>query len=181
MQKRLFVAIRLPEDIKKRLFRFVEKEYKNFPVKWSRQENFHLTLNFLGYILDENILNICESVQKASENINSFELQFTGAELGPNSERKKMIWAAGEKSKELSELKYQLDKALRFFAKEKKDFRPHITLGRIQKDKWKKIQPEPSVERNFRFSVPVSSVEIFESKFEKGKRVYYVLESFPLC
>ena len=48
MQKRLFVAISLPEDIKKRLFRFVEKEYKNLPVKWVRQENFHLTLNFLG-------------------------------------------------------------------------------------------------------------------------------------
>lgn len=180
MQKRLFVAIGLPDDIKKRLFRFVEKEYKNLPVKWVRQENLHLTLNFLGYILDENILNICESVQKVSENINSFELQFTGAELGPSSEMKKMIWVAGEKSGEISELKYQLDRALGFFIREKKDFRPHITLGRIQKDKWKKIHPEPSVERSFSFSVPVSSVEIFESKFEKGRRVYYVLESFAL-
>ena len=180
MQKRLFMAISLPEDIKKRLFRFVEKEYKNLPVKWVRQENFHLTLNFLGYILDENVLNICKSVQEVAKNFQSFELQFTGAELGPNSDTKKMIWIAGEKSKELSELKYQLDKSLGFFVREKKNFRPHITLGRIRKEEWRKIQPEPSVERNFRFSVPVSSVEIFESKFEKGKRVYYALESFSL-
>ncbi|MDD5489516.1 MAG: RNA 2',3'-cyclic phosphodiesterase [Candidatus Moranbacteria bacterium] len=174
------MAIRLPEDIKKRLFRFAEKEYGNLPVKRARQENLHLTLNFLGYILDENILNICESVQRVSENMNSFELQFTGAELGPGSEKKKMIWVVGEKNKELSELKHQLDKALGFFVKERKDFVPHITLGRIQKEKWKKIHPEPVAERSLNFSVPVSSVEIFESRFEKGKRVYYILESFSL-
>ena len=87
---------------------------------------------------------------------------------------------AGEKSEELSELKYQLDKALGFFVREKKEFRPHITLGRIRKEEWKKISPEPDIERDFVFSVPVSSIELFESKFEKGKRVYYILESFPL-
>lgn len=180
MQKRLFVAISLPEDIKKRLFRFVEKEYKNLPVKWVRKENFHVTLNFLGYILDENTLNVCQSIQDVAQNFQSFDLKFLGAELGPNSKTKKMVWVAGEKNQELSEFKYQLDRALGFFAEEKKDFRPHITLGRIQKKEWKRISPPPEIEKNFEFSVPVSSVELFESKFEKGKRVYYVLESFPL-
>ena len=180
MQKRLFVAISLPEDIKKRLFRFVEKEYKDLPVKWSRQENLHVTLNFLGYILDENVLSICQSIQDIAEKIQSFELQFTGIEPGPSSERKKMIWTVGEKSEELSELKYQLDKALGFFVRGKRDFNPHINLGRIKKEKWRKILPEPSVARSLKFSIPVSSIELFESKFEKGKRIYYILESFSL-
>ncbi|OGI27823.1 MAG: 2'-5' RNA ligase [Candidatus Moranbacteria bacterium RIFOXYB1_FULL_43_19] len=180
MQKRLFVAISLPEDIKKRLFRFVEKEYRNLPVKWVRKENFHITLNFLGYILDENVLDICHSIEALAQNFQSFDLKFLGAELGPNSKAKKMIWIRGEKNKELSEFKYQLDKALGFFTREKKDFRPHITLGRIQKKEWKIISPPLKIEKNFEFSAPVSSIELFESKFEKGKRVYYVLESFSL-
>ena len=107
-------------------------------------------------------------------------MRFTGAELGPNSKSKKMIWVTGEKSRELSKLKNELDKSLGFFEREMKDFKPHITIGRVRKKEWKKIHPEPSVDRNFRFSIPVSSVEIFESRFEKGKRVYYKLESFSL-
>lgn len=180
MQKRLFTAISLPEETKKRLFRFVSKEYKNLPVKWVRQENFHITLNFLGYIPVEKIPEICKSIQKVSESEGSFELQFTKAKIGPNLENKKMIWAVGEKSEELSELKYRLDKALGLFVREKREFKPHITLGRIQKKKWKKIHPEPFIERSLNFFVPVSSIEILESRFEKGKRVYYILESFSL-
>ncbi|MDI6778186.1 MAG: RNA 2',3'-cyclic phosphodiesterase [Patescibacteria group bacterium] len=180
MQKRLFVAASLPEDVKKRLFRFVEKEYRDLPVKWVRKENFHLTLNFLGYIPEENIPEICDSIREAAENVQSFELEFQKMEFGPKKDAKKMIWASGEKSEELSELKYRLDKTLGFHSGEKRKFRPHITLGKIIKEKWRKILPEPEVEKNFVFSVPVSSIELFESKFEKGKRVYYILESFSL-
>lgn len=196
MQKRVFSAIDLPEDIKKRLFRFVEKEYSDLPVRWVRPENFHLTLEFLGYVPDENIPDICEAVRSAVRNFQPFELNFEKIEAGPNSEMKKMIWATGEKSGELSDLKYQLDRALGFRpaprgvmgvgswggvnAGEKREFRPHITLGRIRKEKWKKISPEPDVRRNLRFSIPVISIELYESKFEKGKRVYYILESFSL-
>ena len=180
MQKRLFVAISLPEDVKKRLFRFVEKEHKNLPVKWTRKENLHLTLNFLGYTADENVVNVCEAIRNAVQEFQSFELAFEKVGMGPNSEVKKMIWASGEKSEELSGLKYQLDKALGFRAGEKREFQPHITLGRIDKSRWRKISPEPDAERNFKFSVPVGSIELYESKFEKGKRVYYVLESFSL-
>jgi len=193
----------LPEDIKKRLFRFVEKEYQDLPVRWVRKENFHLTLNFLGYVAGENIPELCESIRKVAKNIQSFELEFQKIEAGPDNRVKKMIWATGEKSEELAELKYQLDKALGFLAREKREFRPHITLGRIKREQWRKIfpratehrshqatgqvdrsgtgdKPELDVSRDFKFSVPVSLVELYESKFEKGKRVYYVLESFSL-
>lgn len=203
MQKRLFLAISLPEDIKKRLFRFVEKEYKELPVKWVRQENFHVTLNFLGYIPDENISGICECIRGAVEDFQSFGLDFVKTEFGPDKETKRMIWTTGEKSEELTELKYQLDRALGFFVKEKREFSPHVTLGRIKREQWRKIfprttkndnhlsagresefvvrgRPEPNIEKDFKFSVSVDSVELYESKFEKGKRVYYVLESFAL-
>lgn len=180
MQKRLFVAVSLPEDIKKRLFRLVEKEYGNFPVKWGRKENFHLTLNFVGYVPEENIPGICDSIRQAAGKVKIFELEFEKTEIGPSAEISKMIWATGKICKDLPELKFELDKALGFHVREKKEFRPHITLGRIKRDQWKKISPAPKIERDFFFSVPVSSIELCESKFEKGKRVYYVLESFPL-
>ena len=180
MQKRLFVAVSLPKDIKKRLFRFVEKEYGNFPVKWARFENFHLTMNFLGYIPEENIPEICVSVREKIEKIQSFELEFEEIETGPKTDVQKMIWATGKIHFELTELKSQLDKALGQHVRGKRGFRPHITLGRIERKKWEKMIPKPDVRRKFVFAVPVTSVELYESRFEKGKRVYYILESFQL-
>ncbi len=180
MQKRIFSAISLPEDVKKRLFRFVEKEYKDLPVKWVRQDNLHVTLNFLGYVSDENIPDVCRAVSKALENIRSFELEFVKSEAVPGHSAKKMIWASGTENEELTKLKHNLDRALGFYAKEKRGFRPHVTLGRIRKEKWKKISPEPDAGRELSFTVPVGSVELYESRFEKGKRVYCALESFPL-
>jgi len=180
MQKRLFIGISIPDDIKKRIFRLIGKEFDNFPVKWVGQRNFHLTLNFLGYIQEEKIPEICNAIRSATENISSFELSFCGIGFGPNREQKKMIWALGADCQELENLKYSLDKKLGFAVRDKKKFLPHINLGRIKKTEWQKLSPEPELKKNFSFSFSASSVDLIESRFEKGKRIYYAIENFPL-
>lgn len=180
MQKRLFIGISIPDDIKKRIFKLIGKEYGNLPVKWAGQGNFHLTLNFLGYIQEEKIPEICEATRSATENIPSFELSFCEIGFGPNSEKKKMIWAIGADCHELENLKYALDKKLGFAARDKKRFLPHINLGRIKKTDWQNLTPEPEVKKDFSFSFFASSVDLIESRFEKGKRIYYVIENFLL-
>jgi RNA 2',3'-cyclic 3'-phosphodiesterase len=180
MQKRLFIGISVPDDIKKRIFRLIGKEYNNLPVKWVSQPNFHLTLNFLGYVQEEKIPEICKVVQSAVGDIPSFELNFCEINFGPSREAKKMIWAIGTENKDLENLKYGLDKRLGFIVRDKKKFLPHINLGRIRKTDWQKFSPEPKMERTFNFSFTVSSVGLIESRFEKGKRIYYIMESFLL-
>ncbi len=180
MQKRLFVAISLPEDIKKRLFRFVQKEYKDLPVRWGRSENYHITLNFLGYIQGERIPEICDRLEKVAGQIEAATLDFSRVEPGPKKDSPKLIWAAGEKSEAMAALKNKLDEYLGMYFRDRKGFAPHITLGRIKKRDWQKLEQEPEIERDFKFSVPVNSIELYESMFEKGKRAYYALESFPL-
>ena len=48
MQKRhrIFIAINLPNDIKKYLVGF-EKKWLDLPAKWVNPENLHITLLFL--------------------------------------------------------------------------------------------------------------------------------------
>lgn len=180
MQKRLFIGISVPDDIKKRIFRLIRKDYDNLPVKWVGQPNFHLTLNFLGYIQEEKIPEICEVIQSAISGIKSFELNFCEINFGPSQKTKKMIWTLGEKCSDLEDLKYRLDSKLGFIVLGKKKFLPHINLGRIKKSDWQKLSPEPKIKRSFNFSFTVSSVDLVESRFEKGKRAYYVMENFLL-
>ena len=180
MQKRLFIGISVPENLKKRIFQFVEKEYKNLPVRWVRAVNFHLTLNFLGYIRDEAIPEICGAMKISAGSLETFEIRFEKIDCGPSEQNKKMIWAVGKRSEILEELKFRLEKLLGFHARERKKFVPHITLGRIRKKEWSKLKTEPKTEKDLKFSLDVNSIELMESRFEKGKRAYYVLESFSL-
>lgn len=176
MQRRIFVAISLPEDVKKRLFQRVQK-WLEFPIKFTNQDNFHVTLSFLGFLDDSMLPEVCQSVKEALEGKEGFEIEFERIELGPNREKPNIVWLVGEANKELKELQEDIEKSLDIFVSEKKNFRPHVTLGKIRKHKWEAFPEKPKIEENFRISIPVESVEILESKIENGKRKYDVLES----
>ncbi len=179
MQRRIFIAIEIPEPVKKRLMQKTEK-WADLPVRWGRVENMHITLAFLGYLDDEKIPDICNSVSGAVKNLEPFEIFLNGIIIGPSENRPRMIWAAGEKSKELKVLVEEIEKSLGTFRREKKDFSPHITLGRIMKGKWDKLSEKPEISDKINFVISVDKVEIMESVFEEGKRKYLLLENCPL-
>lgn len=176
MQRRVFIAIEIPEPVKKRLMQKIEK-WAELPVRWGRIENLHITLAFLGYIDDEEIPGICESVNDAVKNFESFEIYLNQIIIGPSANQPRMIWAAGEKSEELKILVEEIEKSLGTFRREKKNFSPHATLGRIMRGKWDKLSEKPEINEKINFVIPVDKVEILESVFEEGKRKYLLLES----
>lgn len=186
MQRRIFIAIEIPEPVKKRLMQKTEK-WADLPVRWGRVENLHITLAFLGYLDDEKILGICDSVNNAVKNLEPFEIFLNGIIIGPSENQPRMIWAAGEKSEELKILVEEIEKSLArldsarlgTFRREKKNFSPHATLGRIMKEKWAKLSEKPEIDEKINFVIPVDKVEIMESVFEEGKRKYLLLESCP--
>ncbi len=176
MQRRIFIAIEIPEPVKKRLIQKTEK-WADLPVRWGRVENLHITLAFLGYIDDEKIPGICDSVSVAVKNLEPFEISLNKIITGPPENQPRMIWAAGEKSEKLKVLAEKIEKSLGTFRREKKNFSPHITLGRIMRGKWAKLPAKPEISEKINFVIPVDKVEIMESVFEEGKRKYLLLES----
>ena len=179
MQRKIFIGINLPEDVKKRLNQRIEK-WKDIPIRWSLPENFHVTLSFLGFVDDESLADICLVVKEAVQSFEAFGVDFEGIGLGPDAEKPKMVWLLGEANEELRKLQAEIEKSLDIFVSEKKEFKPHITLGKIERGKWKTFPEKPEIKEKFRVSVPVESVDVFESKIEKGRTRYTVLESCEL-
>lgn len=179
MKRRVFIGINLPNQVKKRLMQRIEK-WQDLPVRWGSEENFHITLSFLGYIVDEDIVNICARVKNSSERQESFDLMLEEIVLAPDASEPKMIWLTGKPSEKLKNLQKNIEKELGTFQREKKSFRPHVTLGRIRKNKWKALTEIPEIKEKFNVLIPVDSVKIFESVVEDEKRKYLLLESCPL-
>lgn len=179
MQHKIFVGIQLPEGIKKRLAQTMEK-WQDLPVKWIPVDNLHATLLFLGYVNDEDVVSVCDTIREIAQESQSFDLLFQNIALAPDEQTPRMFWLKGEESEDMKVLVEKLEHALKKTDIEKKSFRPHVTLGRIRKEKWEVLPEKPIIDQKFSTSVPASSVEIFESIMVNGKSKFIVLESCPL-
>jgi RNA 2',3'-cyclic 3'-phosphodiesterase len=179
MQRRIFIGIGLEDNVKNKLSKVIEK-WNELPVKWSSADNLHITLLFLGFINDEELVKICENLNRAVEDVRSFYLEMKEIKLSPDARNPKMIWYSGEASQELKELHEKIEKSLDVYQVSKKTFSPHVTLGRIKAGKWKLQENIPMIGEEMGLVVPVVEICVFESIFENGKRKYEIIESYPL-
>lgn len=180
MQRKIFIGIDLPEQVKKRLVKTMEK-WQDLPVRWSYPENLHLTVLFIGYIEDEMVADVCMKVKRACQKLPVFDINLEHILLGPEDDKRaKMFWLTGEPSENLKNLRENIEKELGIFQSEKKVFRPHITLGRIRKTHWEQLSEIPKVDEKFSFSLLIESVQVLESTSVKGKRKFLMLENCPL-
>ena len=163
MKHRVFIAINLPEGVKKKLASHKDK-WPELPARWTKEDNLHITLEFLGYVSDEEILEILKTAKEMASKHASFEVKLNKICYGPPGKiPPRMIWAIGDKINEFNTV-------------------PHITLARIQTWQWKQIEPEerPEVNEDINLSFEVNSIEVMESALSRGGPKYTMLESFPL-
>jgi len=184
MRHRIFIAINLPEEIKKELSKFQYK-WPELPAKWTKPENLHITLAFLGYLSDEEVAKLCEITNEVAKRHLPFSINLNKISYGPPKKPPRMIWVIGKISKALNDLKNDLENEISGkvgFQPENRAFTPHITLARIKNWEFKKIDLEdrPKVEFDLSLSFEVSSIEVMESFLKKGGPEYTVLESCPL-
>jgi len=189
MKHRIFIAINLPGDIKKRLVDYQSK-WPELPIRWTKKENLHITLIFIGYANDEELLEVLKITKEVTQRNNSFSINLNKIYYGPPKKMPpRMVWvegAAPEKSQEFTKLQIDLEKSLMIseevhFSPEKRAFSPHITLGRIKTWEFRQIEPEerPEVNEEINLSFEVNSIEVMESELKRGRSEYTILESFP--
>ena len=187
MKHRIFIAISLPENIKKRLFSYQEK-WPELPAKWVKRDNIHITLSFLGYISDEELLEICKTAEKTASKHQPFLINLTKICYAPIGKiPPRMVWAQGEESEELSSLQNDLEKTLFESTspaknKENRHYTPHITLARIRQWEWRKIEPEerPEIEEDISFNFEINSIEVMESELKRKGPEYTILKTCEL-
>jgi len=178
MKRRIFLAVNLPDEIKKKLAK-IQEEWIDLPVRWTRKENLHITLIFLGYLGDEELLKVIESVKKTTRRYKSFEIGLNRVCFGPPGRPPRMIWVEGERNIRLFHLKDDLEEELFQYggSKEKKSlFRPHVTLARIKPGEWQELNQKPKIEKEISLAFSVDSVDVMESILSRKGPDYSILE-----
>ncbi len=133
---RLFIAIDINEDIKKRIDEMVER-LRPFArdAKWVRSQNLHITLKFLGEVKDGVRV---ERIKRLLENIAGktmpFSLHLSGTGFFPDERRPRVFWIGIKESDELLRLFMEVDNGLSSmgFLPEKRGFSGHVTIARFR-------------------------------------------------
>ncbi len=185
MLHRVFIAINLPEKIKDRLLEF-EKEYK-IPARWVGRDSLHITLNFLGNLDDNQLVETIETAKRVCMSYNPISINLQKICYGPSKKfPPKMVWIEMGKSEELSKL--QLDLENNFFnlpsyqykEKENRSFHPHLTLARIKLFEFRALGERPEINEELCLSFEASAVEVMESELKRSGAEYTILASVNL-
>jgi 2'-5' RNA ligase len=129
---RVFIAVDLPQELRKQLSD-VERGLESLTdtARWVAPESIHITLKFLGEIPEKRI----EEIDGALTGLTwmPFTVTVRGVGFFPGNRSPRVFWA-GMEAPTMQNLTEELDSRLERlgFEKEKRAFRPHITLARAR-------------------------------------------------
>jgi 2'-5' RNA ligase len=136
---RTFIAIELDEELKASL-RYAQDLLRDQvaprSVRWVRPEGVHLTLKFLGDTTLDKVEEVKAALAHAAVEARPFSFTLGGLGCFPSSSRPRVVWVGlQETTGALVHLRDAVEAhvAPLGFPTESRPFRPHLTLGRVQR------------------------------------------------
>ncbi|MBM7560116.1 RNA 2',3'-cyclic phosphodiesterase [Marinitoga litoralis] len=171
---RTFIALDVNESVQGILRDTILKlERMGFKGNWTKPENLHLTLHFLG---DTPVTKITEVAKRMEERIVGFPtFAFNVDKIGyfKSNNHPRVIWMGVEGGNTLKQLHNEIIKSLKLsnIQVTEEEFTPHLTVGRIKKapEFWEKLIKVLDIERVI---VPVSAVHIYSSTLTRTGPIY---------
>jgi len=132
---RLFLALAVPSELQKRLQSLQEELASvDWQIRWTPPQKLHLTLHFLGETPENLLQDFHHELGALAHTRRPFDLQLGALGAFPSFEDPRVLWAglrsSGDHLESLFEASYRILDRYRIF-KLRKDFRPHISLGRV--------------------------------------------------
>lgn len=147
---RCFLGLPLPQAWKQALARLAPELQRGLSSRltWTRPENWHLTLKFLGEVEQERVDALCAALPGLR--FAAMDLAAGPAGFFPNAKRPRVFWLGlSQGAQECATLAARVEElcAGLGFAAEDRPFAPHLTLARVREagpDDWNKLAASAS-------------------------------------
>lgn len=132
-QPHLFLGVPLSNHVAQCIHEWSQNlsNYLNYNY-WTAQEDYHITLKFLGATSSEQLDIIQENVRETARQYQPFELELQSIGGFGQPDRPRVLWAGVEPNHDLERLAIDVQKACvpADFPVDKRSFRPHITIAK---------------------------------------------------
>ena len=177
---RLFVALSLPEDVRRRL-ELLRGGLAG--ARWQSAEQMHLTLRFIGEVDGGAFAEIGDAL--AHVDAEAFSLTLEGVGHFPPRGKVRILWAGVALNPALMHLRERTEAAITGlgFEPDGRNYAPHVTLARFaSRVPAHRLQEFVSYHGLFSSGpFAVRSFELFSSQLGAGGAHYAVEASYPLA
>ena len=134
---RTFVAVNASQRVTNNMTRVVGRlAATKAQYRWVEPENLHLTLNFVGDVVDVEVPELCQLIKNSIQDFESFDMSLQGVSGFPNPQEPRVLWIGVDQGKSnLISLYDSLAEVLHHWGvnKDRNAFVPHMTLGRVSR------------------------------------------------
>lgn len=179
---RLFVALDVPDETRRALGEAIRRFGSVcHGARWMQAESIHVTLKFIGHVEETELPAIKDSLANAKSS-GPIEIAFRNFGFFPNERRPHVFWLGIEAGPDLAALAANISSALEPIGipREKREFRPHLTLARFKTEKGLPKLREmvaPLARQSFGNTV-ATQFHLYESVLNPGGAVHTKLASY---
>lgn len=180
MTIRSFIALPVSKDIANELGDLAAKmsyQDKSNAIKWVNQENYHITLAFLG---EQSISELDTFAERLDEQLTQTEFLLNLSHLSPFPETKpKRLAAMVEKNDTIVATHKQVISSLHAsgIQFDKRKFIPHLTLGRYRNTR---NTYAGTIPMNVSYEAYIDEVVLYQSTLTSAGAEYEPIYRFPL-
>jgi 2'-5' RNA ligase len=186
MTWRVFCAIDIPAKVRIRLIthiKGIQEAVPDAPARWSRADNIHLTLKFLGNISRDSVHKLSDAASRAVKGLEPFKIRAEGIGAFPPHESPRVLWIGIEDCEgKLAELHARLEAECETagFPKESRHFHPHLTLARLRKPQHARMLAAAHKAMEFEpAEISVSELLVIKSELSSAGSTYTTISRHP--
>ncbi len=183
--KRIFLAIKIiPNEKLNTLVQNLRTNLISDTIKWMDPHNLHLTIKFFGETEDDTIKQINTFVESVVSKMNPFVFDISNLGVFGSSYQPKIIWLGMDRKTELIFLADTILNDLHTIGidRDRQNFVPHLTLGRIKgindKEWFQQIISKYNIQDIQ--TVNVNEIYLYESILRKEGPIYNIIHTYPL-
>jgi len=184
---RVFCAIDLAVSVRASLMRPINRLRESVPhaqASWSREDNLHLTLKFLGEIQTTRLSALSNAAGCAVSDFSPFEITLGEPGVFPEHGTPRVLWiGVKDESGKLAEIHTRLEEecARQGFARGARPFHPHLTIARLRNPQGARELALAHKEQHFEpTEVIVSELLVIRSELGGAGSKYSVISSHRL-
>ena len=184
------MALPVPDAVKVRLATFQTELRPHLPSRaasWTRAENLHLTLRFLGNVANESIAALKSALDGVAVATKSIRLTAEGVGCFPTLRQPAVLWAGvAFETDRLEKLRRNIVEVTDPFAQARaeRDFAGHVTLARFKRLRPRDVEQVMAFRRETARQIlgswSADDVHLIRSELTPGGSRYTTLGRFAL-
>lgn len=186
MPTRTFLAFDLDKEVRRQLAAAQQQlDTAGAVVRWTAPEQLHVTVKFLGDVLDEQLDQVCRLAGELADETEAFDFSVGRITSSPPTGHMRMVWVSiDEPSGRMGELQRRCELAYADlgFRMENRGFHPHLTLGRVKSGRnVLQLRKAIAAMGEMQFGLqPADKMIVYASELTRDGPIYTPLATCPL-